>query len=581
MKKIGLTIVLILSLLSVMAQDDVIDMEAFWKYQKELSLAEKNKDRAKLKALKDTYGSKYDRKNIETRAKIVVRYYLSDIDKKDKETLAFAAAYHEMDFYKKRNKKDLASAIKYYEKIASNYPKKNDEAQVLYSYASFLAYLYKNYYYDKTIKEGLFLDPYVFFGYSEPIERYANNDEKIKHRILGKIGSSITQSGENGYKTGAYLAARLNRGYKIILNGELSGWDMLEYMWSNRYSSLVRQCADIPNNTFQRRNDRVVKLYTIAATDGKPQHQVEFAEYLLLTMCKKWYSNWSAKPGKNERPFIYKNDYSKDYFATGNPNIRRLEDDRIMMRKVLENSDLVDDEVPVNEIEEQLCYWYLQAAKQNYTPGMVNLALCMFYQMHPYDDSLHYSEMINWLEKAADLGNTTAMYNLSIARKTKNAYGDAFLWAKRGADSNDVKCQHLVGRYYYYGIGVGADKREALKWFKLAADNGSEGAAYMAGILYADKSVGNDMAQAVKYYELTSRIGEAYLMLAECYSKGDGVVMDKQKARQYEKKANEECYSCVSYEQFEPGLCFYSYVLTQDNRSKWKAEPDVLKQIQL
>ena len=114
MKKIGLTIVLILSLLSVMAQDDVIDMEAFWKYQKELSLAEKNKDRAKLKAWKDTYGSKYDRKNIETRAKIVVRYYLSDIDKKDKETLAFAAAYHEMDFYKKRNKKDLASAIKYY-----------------------------------------------------------------------------------------------------------------------------------------------------------------------------------------------------------------------------------------------------------------------------------------------------------------------------------------------------------------------------------------------------------------------------------------------------------------------------------
>lgn len=570
MKRILLTLVSLLVLLPVSAQEKVIDMDSFKGYLAECSMAKDKKDRAKLKELRAEKGREYDINAIIRRVKQSEYhgYY------GDKEACAFLAAYCEVDYYQKWRKTDLYKAIKYYEEalerpLNSHNNDKEKMMQVKLHYARFLIMFesQSQMYVNDLVKVGALKKGY----YDKQLQKdvvYSN--EELRKHLVNKIARLIQESGDAGYDVGAYYWARLIRGYSVpsIGRSRYGGTKLLEgvWVWHNYYSrKYFEKLQGLGDADYPLRNENVVKYYTIAASGGKPQYQMEFAEYLLRTMCRGWMVSWTLSP--YERPFIQ--DYRKWVF---------------------DGNEFVRNESSNSEIEEQLSYWYLQAAKQDYTPAMVDLAFCMFYEMHPYDGSLHYSEIVHWLEKASNLGDPTAMYNLSVVKLlddgrvvTRQDSLDAFYWARRGADSGDFKCQHLLGRYYYNGIGVKLDKKEALRWFKGAADKGSQGAAYMAGKLYADKTVGNDMELAVKYYESAKWIPEAYMALAELYDKGNGVIMDKQKAREYQKKAEGGAFYVGSnlndyaYRLFIPGLCFYSFSDYFGQRN----EPSLIKQVQL
>lgn len=570
MKKMIITIIALLVLFPVSAQKQVIDMDSFKGYLSEYSQAEIIKDKAKLNELKARKGREYDRGTIAWR---VIKSYRND-HYQDKEACAFLAAYYEADYYKKRRRSDLAKAVKFYEEALYNMysdEKKQKEAQVKLHYARFLVELESNslFLVDELVKAGALKNDY--YDYREHKDVVYSNKE-LQSQLVSKIARLIEESGDAGYDAGAYYWARTHRQYgmpsaykpRYTEPKTLDGRWVLMHRYVKKYYEMIKQCG-YPD--YPLRNEDVVKYYTIAATGGKPQYQMEFAEYLLRTMCEGWKVSWTSEPGVHGRPFV------QEY-----------------KRWIFDGHEFVRNESADSEIEEQVTYWYLLAAKQDYPPAMVDLAFCMFYKMHPYDDSLHYSELVHWLEKASNLGDPTAMYNLSVVRLIKDGEEnthqdslDAIYWARRGADSGDIKCQHLLGRYYYYGVGVRIDKHEALRWFKAAADKGSRGAAFMAGNLYTDKSVGNDMAMAVKYYELAEMVPEAYTRLSELYAKGEGVIMDKQKARDYEQKAGGEAfpvfakYNDYSYYSFEPGLCFYTY----NYYGGWEVEPSLIKQAQL
>ncbi|MBR5354329.1 MAG: sel1 repeat family protein [Bacteroidales bacterium] len=529
MKKVILAIVALLVLQLVSAQEKVIDMASFKDYLSEYNQAQKKKDKAKIKELEAGKGKVYDRKALAKRAREsrFHDYY------NDREACAFLAAYYENDYYQKQRKIDLSQAVRYYERATKRaFTKKEDKelSQVFLCYARCLIVMYNHHKLDDVVKAGG-LEAYYYSRQSGHNILYTQ--EELNKNLLRKIGELIIKSAGNGGNEGAYWAARMYRNvgmpYGIRYINSPRAYELLECV----HASYVNQFKQ--GYAVDCWNEIVVGYYTIAAANGKPQYQMEFAEYLLHTI----YEGWQNTLTTTKCPFVYRK----------NPS------------QVFNGLKFVIDYLPTGEIEEQLTYWYLQAAKQDYAPAMVNLAFCMFYQLHPYDDSLHYSDIIYWLEKASTLGDTTAMYNLSVvklvSKRRTNTHQDtldAFYWAKRGADSGDSKCMHLLGRYYYYGIGARIDKKEALRWFKAAADKGADGAAYMAGNLYADKSVGNDMSVAVKYYESAKEVAEAYMKLSTIYANGDGVTMDKQKARKYEKMVGWYKY----YEDFRPGLCFYS-----------------------
>jgi TPR repeat protein len=82
---------------------------------------------------------------------------------------------------------------------------------------------------------------------------------------------------------------------------------------------------------------------------------------------------------------------------------------------------------------------------------------------------------------------------------------------------------------YYNGQAVPQDYREAVKWFRAAAEQGYVSAQDFLGLLYeVGPSVPQDYQEAVKWYRMAADQGDspAQRKLASMYAHGQGVPQD-------------------------------------------------------
>ena len=76
--------------------------------------------------------------------------------------------------------------------------------------------------------------------------------------------------------------------------------------------------------------------------------------------------------------------------------------------------------------------------------------------------------------------------------------------------AQDLREWFLQGTYYHYGYGVPQDYAEAVKWFRLAAEQGYTDAQFFLGLVYQDgKGVLQDNVMAHMWYNITSANGDA------------------------------------------------------------------------
>ncbi len=54
---------------------------------------------------------------------------------------------------------------------------------------------------------------------------------------------------------------------------------------------------------------------------------------------------------------------------------------------------------------------------------------------------------------------------------------------KEEAKQGDAEAQYSLGFYYYHGRGVAQDHKEAVKWYRLAAEQGNADAQYNLNII--------------------------------------------------------------------------------------------------
>ena len=81
---------------------------------------------------------------------------------------------------------------------------------------------------------------------------------------------------------------------------------------------------------------------------------------------------------------------------------------------------------------------------------------------------------------------------------------------RRLALAGDAAAQDNLGRMYAHGHGVPQDQTEAVKWFRLAADQGHVSAQFNLGVSYADGlGVPQDDVEAVKWFRLAADQGYA------------------------------------------------------------------------
>lgn len=118
------------------------------------------------------------------------------------------------------------------------------------------------------------------------------------------------------------------------------------------------------------------------------------------------------------------------------------------------------------------------------------------------------------------------------------------------ARTGDAIAQFKVGVRYHSGTGVNQDNDEALKWFRLSAEQGTPEAEYNLGIFYAGGiSVAQDEEEAVKWYRKSAEKGYAPALfnLGHCYANGNGVSQDDGKALDYWHQSAEDGFPEAEY----------------------------------
>ena len=77
-----------------------------------------------------------------------------------------------------------------------------------------------------------------------------------------------------------------------------------------------------------------------------------------------------------------------------------------------------------------------------------------------------------YLQKAADAGDMKAPRHLGEMDLANENYDEALSEFRTGADRGDITSQFHLGEMYEQGLGVPADLREAVSWYRLAARRG-------------------------------------------------------------------------------------------------------------
>ncbi len=80
---------------------------------------------------------------------------------------------------------------------------------------------------------------------------------------------------------------------------------------------------------------------------------------------------------------------------------------------------------------------------------------------------------------------------------------------RRAAEGGDPTAQHYLGFCYREGLGVAADAKESVKWYRLAAAQGHTIAMVNVGRAYRfGRGVGRDSAEAIRWFRLASERGD-------------------------------------------------------------------------
>lgn len=143
----------------------------------------------------------------------------------------------------------------------------------------------------------------------------------------------------------------------------------------------------------------------------------------------------------------------------------------------------------------------------------------------------------------AENGNVVASFLLGHMYKSGNGVTKsdrlAFPYFLQAAQRGHPAAQLETARYYYYGneeAEIDQDYVEAGLWFDKAALNFSGEAQYFLGVMHRKgQGVPRDRAEGFRWLLLSSNktYVPAFLLLAEIYAQGDGVVEDPVKSAMY------------------------------------------------
>ena len=90
-------------------------------------------------------------------------------------------------------------------------------------------------------------------------------------------------------------------------------------------------------------------------------------------------------------------------------------------------------------------------------------------------------------------------------------YKEALRWYRLSAEQGDALAQYNLGNMYREGQGVPQDYKEAVKWYRLSAEQGFASAQYNLGVMYEiGQGVLQDYALAHMWFNLSGSNGDKH-----------------------------------------------------------------------
>jgi uncharacterized protein len=95
------------------------------------------------------------------------------------------------------------------------------------------------------------------------------------------------------------------------------------------------------------------------------------------------------------------------------------------------------------------------------------------------------------------------------ARAVPQDKAEAVRWFRLAAEQGLANAQYNLGLMYEYGHGVPQDYAEAVRWYRLAAEQGITSAQYNLGVMYENgKGVPQDFVYAHLWWNLIAANGD-------------------------------------------------------------------------
>ena len=125
---------------------------------------------------------------------------------------------------------------------------------------------------------------------------------------------------------------------------------------------------------------------------------------------------------------------------------------------------------------------------------------------------------------------------------------EALKWYRAAAEQGLPKAQHRLFACYRDGIGCERNRANAAKWCRKAAEAGFDEAMYDMGLLYLSGiGVEANAKSAFKWFHKGAELGNlrAIYMVGVCYRNGTGVEQDEDEAARWQNKALESWRQCA------------------------------------
>jgi hypothetical protein len=181
--------------------------------------------------------------------------------------------------------------------------------------------------------------------------------------------------------------------------------------------------------------------------------------------------------------------------------------------------------------------------------GLIGFSFCVFGQ----DD-------ISALLEKAQQGDAWAQCSLGwhyrVGREVSQDYKEAVKWYRMAADQNDANAQFNLGCLYFFGNGVDQNYSEAVRLYHLAADQGYAEAQYNLGVCYEEgKGVVKNDVESTQWFRRAAEQGfaKAQACLGALYYDGQGVPQNYETAVEWFRLAANQGFDLA---QYNLGQCY-------------------------